>query len=225
MNRFSFSLFALLLLAMSFQACRKDSTEVEPDRVFAQYELIYDQFNNQTTAEVRFRVGNETGRTIILEGGANVTLNGQRLEPAGGRYSRVFQGLVDSVTFVFTDNLDRVYSNTLAGLYYMDMPSYLVSFTRGQSMEFVWDGDPLFSPERAVLHIENDAEGVSNEVELIESRNGSNSFFVDGNRLFDLEPVNSRATLSRELFLTGEGTPVGATKRIAYSSRRDILIY
>lgn len=224
MTRFSFSLFALLLLAMSFQACRKDSTKVEPDRIFSQYELIYDQFNNQTRAEVRFRLGTETGRTIRLEGDANVTLNGQRLESSGGSYSRIFQGLVDSVSFVFTDNLNRVFTNTLSGLYYMDMPSYLVSFTRGQSMEFVWDGDPLYSPERAVLRIEN-TEGSSNDVELIESRNGSNSFFVDGNRLFDLEPVGSRATLSRELFLTGEGTPVGATKRIAYSSRRDILIY
>ena len=226
MKNWSFTTLSLLFLAsvLSFQACRKDSTEVEPDRIFGQYSLIYDQTTGQTTARARFTVGEENGVTVRLEGNATVSLNGQRLEYSGGSYTRTFQGTVDSVTFVFQDNLDRTFTNTLSGLLYIDLPGYLTSLTRGQSMEFLWLGESLLSPEVARLTVKN-LEGSTREAVYVQTANGATSLFVDGTRLNELEPGNATATFEREILRQGQGTAVGAVTRTTYRTKRDVTIF
>lgn len=55
-------------------------SDVNPDRVWVRYELIYDGQNDRTEARASFRFGNPTGTQLRLTDGASVSFEGRTLE-------------------------------------------------------------------------------------------------------------------------------------------------
>ena len=220
-----FILLCLLGTILASQACKKESSQVDPDRIKADYTLIYDQRSNQTTAEVRFSTSMFNGRSVQLNQGASVQFNNMNLDyVSGGTYRRRFTGLIDSGTFVFRDNLDRVYTNTFRGIYPIDLPSWLMTITRGQSMDVVWSGDVVAQGEFVDVRIKSNV-GDSDSLVFTAANPGANSIFIDGNRLFEIQPSNepNSGAIIIERYSAGlpqQTTPEGGSFRVGYRVER-----
>jgi hypothetical protein len=229
MQKKSLQILSLGLLAasLSFQACKKDSSEVDPNRIKTEYVLVYDQNDNRTTARALFSTGMFNGRDVKLNEGASIQFNGASMDYRyGGTYERTFTGILDSGVFVYNDNMQRSFTNKLYRVQPIDYPNYFNAVTRGQSMDIVWSGNALQAGERVELKITNTSSSDSS-VTFTVTNPGATSVFIDGNQLFNrLRAGNARAVLQRyRLEGLEQGTPEGGSRNMIYQVRRDIVVY
>lgn len=95
-------------------ACKKDSSEIEQQKIYQSYEIAYDENTNKTTISARFSENDASGKKIELSSGSSVTFNGAALSYSGGSYTATMDGKATTATFVYTDLDGKTYSNNLS---------------------------------------------------------------------------------------------------------------
>lgn len=148
-------LLALLpLAALAACAPAELSSNVNQDRVWARYELIYDGQNDRTEPRVSFRFGNGAGTQLRLDGDARVQFEGRTLElqtPLNITfYNTTLNGRVAEGTFRYTSADGRVFENRVANRA-LSLPGTLPDVRRGEPYTITWQGEPVGPNEEVRL--------------------------------------------------------------------------
>ena len=108
-------LLLLLVLSLISFSCKKEySKSVNQNNIAQSIYIIYDEYFDTTSATISFHQNNANGNELFLSGGASVTINGQTPIPTiYPVYNVKWKGVVDSVTFVYTDTHGDIYTNTI----------------------------------------------------------------------------------------------------------------
>ncbi|MFN3596455.1 MAG: hypothetical protein ACK41D_04190 [Rubricoccaceae bacterium] len=150
-----FRFFALIPL-VALAACEPAelSSNVNQDRIWARYELVYDGQNDRTEPRASFRFGNGSGTQLRLDGDARVQFEGRTLElqtPLNVTfYSASLNGRTAEGTFRYTNADGRVFENRVSNRA-LSLPGTLPDIRRGQPYTVTWQGEPVGPNEEVRL--------------------------------------------------------------------------
>lgn len=189
------------VLPLALTACdaTRLSSDVDQDRIFARYELIYDEANDRTVPRASFRLGDGEGALIRLEGDASVQFEGEALQLEGpqglGSYDATLRGLVSEGSFRYTGSDGRAFVNT-ARVRSIALPSSLPAADRDAAYEVTWEGGPVGPDEEVRLALYQ--VGVDARVALASTaERGATSVSVPRSELRGLRPGEATVLLTR----------------------------
>ncbi|MEL7530493.1 MAG: hypothetical protein AAFN10_04255 [Bacteroidota bacterium] len=219
MKRLSFlSLSLVIWLGLFMFSCESEpSIDVNQDKIWVEYELIYDATEDKTTAFALFRFGNSLGTQLELSDPASVTFEGETLlfNPILARHELELDGLVNQGSFVYTDTEANVFTNQTPIMGSADFPTNLPSLTLSKSADYelVWEGSAV-----------GENQGVSVLVGpklFVEDELNATSITLYANRLQDLDKPSYLTYLERwEELDPLETTSAGGVIRARYRAER-----
>ncbi len=165
-----------LLLTLNLTACLEtvNSDQVVAEAVHQSYHATFKEDTNSTEVMANFRVGGSLGTSIRLVDPSTVTANGVELNEgslilgAGKSYRKSFDGMVSTVTTVWTDQDQNTYTNSIE-IYPVTLSSYPSQVSNNQSFKVYFS-----------------AAGLSNsdDINVVISQNtGSNSTWASLGRM------------------------------------------
>ncbi|MBP2834051.1 hypothetical protein J8281_17780 [Aquimarina sp. U1-2] len=189
-------LFFLMLGAIGCES--EDSENVDQDRIYAAYELFYDETENVTYAKTTFSFGNLTGTRLELSEGASIIFNDTAIpfNNVGGFYELKLAGLVNSGTFLYTDLDGEVFSNLIT-LRAVNFPENIPTILdRSQSYELIWQGASVAEGASSVV-----ATVVPNNIQqtkvFTQSNEDATSVVLGSGVLQDIDPQPGTLILER----------------------------
>jgi hypothetical protein len=222
---------ALCLLSLSaITGCYKTPLPgPAPQAVFASYELQYDQNFNTTSANVVFYSGSAKGVYVLLNSLASVTFNGTAIPYNASlhAYQITMNGLVSVGTFVYRDEQNKVYTNTISGIKPQSFLPSLDSIRKSVPYSLGWVGDTLRQNETINVTM---TPSVPTGVYSLwtNTLSGSTSMILDPVKLSAIG-VTGPATIQMERFLqtnAAQVTAAGGTIRSRYNSmQRNVQLY
>lgn len=150
-------LLLLLIVTAGLVSCEKEiSSKVDQDKIWANYELVYNKSEDATLARATFHFSSINGTKLKLSEPSYVTVDGNEMpwDSDNGYYESSFSGLKSDATFYwedidglgFTNSIevhDIAFPATINELHYSDSVSY-----------FAWDGLAVDSSETIGLTID-----------------------------------------------------------------------
>lgn len=186
-NLLAILFFSVLML---FSCSREDSSTVDQDRIFTEYELFYNANEDKTFARATFKFSNITGTKLELSQPSEVRFNGDVLtfNPVFAYYEKEYAGLLENGTFEWNDTNGEIYKNTIE-IHPINYPDTIDIIKRSQSFELEWEGDALQLLELVTVTI-----------------NGENEFDA---QIFTTNDVNSQSIILSKAKLEKIGTGPG----------------
>jgi hypothetical protein len=150
-----FSLLVLFCMVF-FAGCKKEkSQDVNPDNIIQEMWYIYDADNNDAYFSIRF-YDTDWYHRVLLASPAYITVNGYNmiLNVVNSFYELNFDNEKLSFgTFVYSDMLQRVYTNNVAVETSIDLPA-IDTLYKTRDNVITWTGDPCSgSSEIVTLHV------------------------------------------------------------------------
>lgn len=144
-NKF-FSIALLIFTTALFMGCPiEDSSDVNQDKIYADYEVFYNSNTDKSIVLAKFRFGGATGTLLELTAPAEVYFNEDKLpfrRLNGGHYKE-YSGRITEGSFIYT-NIDSVtFTNELPVGEVIDFPEGLDSLSKAESYTFEWQGTAL----------------------------------------------------------------------------------
>lgn len=149
------------LLALGWVSCnREDSSSVDQDKIFTEYELFYNANEDITYARATFRFSSLTGTKLELSTPSEVSFEGDVLsfKNALAYYEREYAGKIDSGAFMWINTLGDTFNNSVH-IIPIDFPAVFDTIDRFSAYELFWQGDSLGSNETVTLFINGPNEG------------------------------------------------------------------
>ncbi|MEL6588662.1 MAG: hypothetical protein AAFP02_05980 [Bacteroidota bacterium] len=219
MKRLSFfSLSLILLVGLFMFSCESEpSIDVNQDRIWVEYELLYDAAEDKTTAFALFRFGNSIGTQLELSDPATVTFEGENLlfNPILARHEIELDGLVSEGTFVYTDTDGSVFSNQTPSISSADFPATPspLPISKSADYDIIWDGSPLGADQGLSVLVGPKL--------YLEEEQGATSITIFANRLQDLDRPSYLTFMERwEERDPIEVTSAGGVIRAKYRAER-----
>ena len=156
MKRF---LIVVLLIGL-ISSCRKDSSEIEQNRIYQEYDVVFNNQTGNTEVSATFREDDASGKILRLTGGAKVYFNEQQISGKSNFYE-TYAGFVSPVKIEFVDSDGKKYTNYSFGINYVDV-SPLQNFISGTNNYFSWGGSAVGENESVTFYARN-SEGTSND--------------------------------------------------------------
>lgn len=204
MKRLSFLSLSLIVLTGLFMfSCESEpSIDVNQDKIWVEYELIYDASSDKTIAFALFRFGNSLGTQLELSDPASVTFEGENLlfNPILARHEIKLDGLVSQGSFVYTDTDANVFTNATPSIESADFPATPANLPLSKSADYdiVWDGISLGANQGVSvlvgpkLFIEEDLNATSITIFATRLQDlDKPSYFTNLERWEELEPLET----------------------------------
>ncbi len=159
-STFAIALFSVLFLT----ACKKEaSVNIDQNRIYSEYEVVYDNESNQTTTTAIFRVDQSSGKKIELTYPSRVGFNNEALayRKMVGQYDNVRSGNHLNGAFKYFDNDQKEYSNSGGEVSPIDIPFGLNSISRSGNFFLPWNGAALQSGETVEVTISGGSQSGS----------------------------------------------------------------
>jgi hypothetical protein len=153
------TLIVILLIGL-ISACRKDSSEIEQNRIYQEYDVVYNNQTGNTEVSATFREDDASGKILKLTGGAKVYFNEQQISGKSNFYE-TYAGFISPVKIEFVDSDGKKYTNYSFGINYVDV-SPLENFISGINNYFSWGGSAVGENESVTFYARN-SEGTSND--------------------------------------------------------------
>lgn len=211
------ALFAMSTLITS--CANEDSTDVNQDRIYAEYELFYDANTDKTYASAIFRFGNATGTQLELTAPSEVKFNGDVIpfDATFSYYRKEYAGRITAGTFVFTNTDGVSFTNAVASTRTIAFPANMDTIHNTNSYTFVWIGDSIVANERADLWMDGPLQ--NNAEYFTQYLVNTNSIVLPANRLQALGVGTTNCTLERIQEDTATGvTSAGGKIRLKYKA-------
>ncbi|HNV96368.1 MAG TPA: hypothetical protein PKG63_07840, partial [Bacteroidales bacterium] len=144
------SYLLMFAISITFSSCKKESSEnVNQDKIWAEYQLIYDNNTKITYARAIFKFSSITGTILELKDPAKVMFNNDLLSynPTLGYYEKQYTTFVTSGTFKYTDLDNHTFLNTLTIIDTVGFPAGLDTIIKSTPFELTWTGAPLKANE------------------------------------------------------------------------------
>lgn len=170
-------------------SCKKESSDsVDQDKIWAEYQLIYDHNTQITYARAIFKFSNVAGTLLELESPATVKCDNDLLayNPALGYYEKQYVGIKNTGVFKYVDLDNHTFQNTLT-LTLADtvgFPVGLDTIKKSVPFEIAWTGSALKANETITVWINSNVEG---DARLLSTNMvGSTSIIFPANQLSQL---------------------------------------
>lgn len=200
---------ALAALPLLTGCLREDSENVNQDRIWAHYEMFYNENEDVTYIRSTFRFGHALGTRLELTEPSGVRFNGSNItwRPLLGYYERSFPGFIDSGTFQFED-MNGNYFNNECEIRTIDQPENLATLSLSQASAYAWVGNPVASREAVTLILTGGNNGGSET--FTTAAIGATELVLATNKLGNLAPGQGNAVLERAYTpMIQQGTSVG----------------
>lgn len=140
------SIGILIATSMVLVSCEKESAaDVNPAKVYTDYELFYDKNTDKSWAIARFRFGGPTGTLLELDSTDNVSFNGADMPYnflIGGHFLE-YAGFISSGTFSYTDLAGATYVNSLPAFDSIGFQTGFDTIVKSVANTLAWTGTPL----------------------------------------------------------------------------------
>jgi len=197
------SLF-LIFLSTLFISCESpvDSTEINQESIYSKLQLSYSAGSNTTEVRARFSLESDTGTGIILTNPSHILFNDNLLPQTSGTtsssissttslvyYSLVFDSLIESGTYQFTDLENNLYINNIS---LVDTLSFVIpnnTLNKDSNNTITWNG-PSLQPNEVISLIIMGIDSTSNyfmHKHFVNDTVGSNSIYLPSDELQALE--------------------------------------
>lgn len=219
-------ILAFAAIAILFASCESElSSDVNQDRIFTKYILVYESEQDVTYARAWFNFGKETGTPLELDDPSFVTFNDKDLDfqRTFAFYEDRLSGFVSSGTFHWEDFEGKEFDNSIE-ITGVAFPNDLTEINGSQSFELTWEGKALGDDEYVAVVINGDFEGDLSGI--VEDGKGSTSIVIPKTNLENL-PKNQEATFWLEFGYNPElSQKTGAGGKIfgKYRVKKDIMI-
>ena len=221
-------LLLTVLAAAVLVACdpAEPSSDVNQDRIYTKYELIYDGTNNRTEPRASFRFGNATGTQLRLDNGAEVRFEGEELDlqtPLNITfYNTTLDGLVEGGTFTYVDGDGGTFRNEVR-LRPISLPGTLPEIDNDQSYTVTWGGAPVAAGEEVQLVLYRVSLDSRLAFASTDDR-GDTSVTIPADQLRDVQPGDITVLLRRFTRSgTVEGTSAGGETIGEYNAPQQII--
>ncbi len=178
-----------VLLSMAvyfFSSCeRESSADVNQDRIYVSYEMVYHESTDITYARASFFFGSITGTKLELADPSNVTCNGELLgfKSALAYYEKQYTGLITDGEFIFTDTDANSFTNS-ATITEIGLPETLDTITKGSSYELFFTGDGLETGEGVYAYI--NGTGEQDGINVYQNTSGATSIVIPATQTSNL---------------------------------------
>ncbi len=216
MKLIHYSLFIITLLFLS-SCAKEDSSDVNQDKIYTDYELFYNKNTDKTVAVAKFKFGGITGTILELTDGATVTFNGDLLTYNAWYSGHVkeYAGMITSGTFVYTDVDGSVFTNATPS---MDTASFDPNFTtivKSQANTFTWLGNSLAANESIGLFVGSWTWG--EDALFFQNQLGATNLIMGITQMSNLAEGTSTVYMDRTKHATNiQGTSNGGIIRSKY---------
>ena len=214
-------LFLIALGSIVLISCEKeDSSDVNQQKIYANYELFYNQNQDKTHAVARFRFGGPTGTLLELTDSTNasVTYNGTDMpyNIFWGGHHLEFAGSITGGTFMYTNTNGDVYSNTVPSGDTIAFDPDFDTIVKSAAQTFTWVGSPLAADQKVSAVVGSWTWG--EDALFYTEDDGATNLIMGVTQMQNLAAGNSTIYMDRstEKELT-EGTTEGG--RITYKYR------
>lgn len=205
----------ILVIAVSaiyfFSSCeRESSADVNQDRIYVLYELVYDKTNDMTYARSTFFFGSITGTRLELADGSAVSFNETQLgfQEALAYYETQMTGFVNTGDFSWTDLDGNTFVNTPI-VHEIAFPATLDTIVKGQAYELTWVGDSLTTNEQVYAFVNGTAE--NDEIHVYQTTQYATKLFITAAQTEKLTVGTNTIFMRRRLDLDPqEATSAGA---------------
>jgi len=156
------SYLLMFAISITFSSCKKESSDnVNQDKIWAEYQLIYDNNTKITYARAIFKFSSITGTILELKDPAKVMFNNDLLSynPTLGYYEKQYTTFVTSGTFKYTDLDNHTFLNTLTIIDTVGFPAGLDTIIKSTPFELTWTGAPLKANETITVWLNSNVEG------------------------------------------------------------------
>lgn len=216
-NVFSF-LFLVLGSAILFMACPiEDSSDVNQDKIYTDYEVFYNSNTDKTIVLAKFRFGGATGTILQLTEPAEVYFNEDKLpfRAINGGHYKEYAGRITEGTFRYT-NIDSVsYENEIPVAEVIDFPDGLDSLSKSEAYTFTWDGTALKENQSVGVFVGSWTWG--QDALFFQNSEGATDIVMGTNKLANLPVGSSTWYLDRSTQdQVSEGTSEGGFIRARY---------
>ena len=211
MKRF---LIVVLLIGL-ISSCRKDSSEIEQNRIYQEYDVVFNNQTGNTEVSATFREDDASGKILRLTGGAKVYFNEQQISGKSNFYE-TYAGFVSPVKIEFVDSDGKKYTNYSFGINYVDV-SPLQNFISGTNNYFSWGGSAVGENESVTFYARN-SEGTSNDQRV--SQQGASAINLNSTFFDDFQNQFFTYWLKRKrISYLGDFAIVGGSFSVYYRSQ------
>jgi hypothetical protein len=155
-------LLFLLGLVFVLPSCKKESSDsVDQDKIWAEYQLIYDNNTKITYARAIFKFSNMAGTVLELVSPAVVKCDNDLLSynPTFGYYEKQYVGMKNTGTFKYTDLDNNSFQNTLTITDTVGFPASLDTIHKSVPFELTWTGSAIKANETISIWLNSNVEG------------------------------------------------------------------
>jgi len=208
----------LLMVLGIFISCEvENSADVNQDKIYADYDLRYNENSDKTTVVARFRFGGPTGTLLELTDNASVLFNDDELpfNILFGGHSKEYSGQITEGEFMYTNTEGVLFTNKAPAYESITYPTGLDSLSKNEAFELVWDGTALKADQRVGLFIGTWTFGEDGL--FIEEGDGATSLILAKDVMEDVKTGSSTFFMERTTAVDiAEGTDEGGRIRATY---------
>jgi hypothetical protein len=189
----------LLIGVLFFASCkREDSINIDQQRIYSNYEYVYNSEKNESTMSATFRLDNSSGTKIELTHPARVEFNGEGLtwRNGSGNYQLKRSGSAQGGAFVYRDLEESVYTNSVSTLSYIELPFGITNISQSGNFFLPWSGSSLQAGESIRVTISGGAQTTTKSWTI--HAVGSTHIILDQNKLMDLIAGSAEIQIERE---------------------------
>lgn len=207
--------FMAIMSSMLFTACvKEDSSDVNQDKIYTDYEVFYNSNTDKTWVVAKFRFGGATGTILELTDPASVTFNGDTL-PYNflftGHYKE-YAGRLETGRFSYTNVNGDVFVNDIPAYETVAFPNNLDTISKSQAYDLIWDGTALSANQTVGIFIGTPTWG--QDALVIQANEGSNNIVLGTTALGNLATGVSTCYMDRATAVdVAEGTSEGGRIR------------
>lgn len=213
----SLTLLVLSVLLLFASCAKEESSDVNQNKIYSEYELFYDKANDKTYASAIFKFSNSAGTQLKLTKPSEIRFNGDTIpyDPLFSYYRKEYAGKIDAGTFMFKDSDGKTYSNP-ANLAKVITNPVIDTLRRTGAYTYTWIGDALANNELIGLTIGNNANAFNFQV-FLQNAVGSSNIVLPLTQLNQLPIGLSYCQLDRQIeVVTGSFTSAGGKVRGKY---------
>lgn len=203
-------LIALIGGSMAFTSCnREDSDNVNQDKIYAQYRIVYEADKGKTFARATFRFSNGTGTLLELNPPAEVKSDNVTMpwKPALAYYESEYAGIKNSAAFSYSDHDNNTFNNTVNLTSAIAFPA-IDTIDQSMAYSLTWVGDDIQAGESVIVTIDGANE---NDTQIFTLASvGSTQIILDQNKLGDLGVGTATIYMERwENYTINQATSAG----------------
>lgn len=204
MKKLSLFVISVIVAFCFFSSCESESSaDVNQDRIYALYEILYNETADLSYARATFFFGGVTGTRLELASPSAVTANAESMgyKSTLAYYEKEFAGYVQTCEFLFNDLDDNTFVNTVS-IIEIDFPETMDTIVKGESYELIWVGDSLATGESVWAYIDGPAE--IDDVLASQNTQNANSIFFTAEQTEKLSVGPNSIRLTRKNTIDGQ---------------------